>query len=306
MNLNRRSFIKSAGAAAAGTALTGSAIISLASCGKSGENSGTSDSTGTPEMTTVTASIPDFGLQLYSVRDIIGKDPKGVLKQIAGFGYKKIESYQGDQGVFWGLTPKEFKTYMDELGMTIVSTHADTTKNLEKAATEAAEAGLSYILQPYIGPQKTLDEWKKRADEFNKRGEICKKAGIKFGYHNHDYSFKEQKGKIPQEILLDNTDKDLVIYELDLMWIEAAGADAAAHMKKYAGRYDLCHIKDFVREPKVESTDLGKGVVDYQSLLKVAADNGITQFIVEQEEYPGPVLTSIANDAQYMKKLVFK
>lgn len=307
MNFNRRSFIKSAGAFSIGGALTGSAILSLSSCGQSGEKSEGADSTGVADAANASApAIPDFGLQLYSVRDIIGADPKGVLKQIAGFGYKKIESYQGDQGVFWGMKPKEFKAYMDELGMTIVSTHADTTKNLEKAAAEAAEAGLLYILQPYIGPQKSIDEWKKRADEFNKRGEICKKAGIKFGYHNHDYSFKELEGQIPQEVLLDNTDKSLVVYELDMMWSEAANADSKAHLTKYAGRYDLCHIKDFVKEPKIESTDLGKGVVDYPSLLKVAFDTGIKQFIVEQEQYPGPVLTSISNDSEYMKKLIFK
>jgi len=305
MTFNRRLFLRSAGAAAVGTVFTSSMVFSLSSCGKSGEKSESSDSTDVAKTASSGPAIPDYGLQLYSVRDVIGKDPKGVLKQIAGFGYKKIESYQGDQGVFWGMKPKEFKSYMDELGMTIVSTHADTTKNLEKIAAEAAEAGLSYILQPYIGPQKSLDEWKKRADEFNKRGEICNKAGIKFGYHNHDYSFKELDGKIPQEILLENTDKSLVFYELDIMWIEAAGADAITHIKKYAGRYDLCHIKDFVREPKVESTDLGKGIVDYPGILKVASENGIKQFIVEQEEYPVPVMTSISNDAEYMKKLVF-
>lgn len=306
MTFNRRLFLRSAGAAAVGTAFTSSMVFSLSSCGKSGEKSESSDSTIVAGTNSTAPSIPDYGLQLYSVRDVITKDPKGVLKQIAGFGYKKIESYKGDQGVFWGMKPKEFKAYMDELGMTIVSTHTDTTKDLEKVAAEAAEAGLSYVLQPYIGPQKTIDEWKKRADEFNKRGEICNKAGVKFGYHNHDYSFKELEGKIPQEVLLENTDKSLVFYELDLMWIEVPGVDAAAHIKKYAGRYELCHIKDFVREPKVESTDLGKGIVNYPSLLKVASDNGIKQFIVEQEEYPGPVLTSIANDAEYMKKLVFK
>jgi sugar phosphate isomerase/epimerase len=302
MSYNRRLFIKSAGAAAAG-----SLVWQLTGCGTSGEKSGKSDSTAVADGTASTApSIPDFGLQLYSVRDVIGADPKGILKQIAGFGYKKIESYQGDKGIFWGMAPKEFKAYMDELGMTIVSSHADTTKNLEKTAAEAAEAGLTYILQPYIGPQKSLDEWKKRADEFNKRGEICKKAGIKFGYHNHDYSFAELDGKVPQEILLDNTDKSLVVFELDLMWIEVPKFDTIGHIKKYAGRYELCHIKDFVREPKVDSTDLGKGIVDYPSLLKIASDNGITQFIVEQEAYPEPVMKCIENDAEYMKKMVFK
>jgi sugar phosphate isomerase/epimerase len=300
MSYNRRLFIKSAGAAAAG-----SLVWSLSACGSSGEKSGSATATSS-DTAEANPSIPDFGLQLYSVRDVIGADPRGILKQIASFGYKKIEGYQGDQGIYWGMTPKAFKSYMDELGMTIVSSHADTTKNLEKAAADAAEAGLTYLLQPYIGPQKSVDEWKKRADEFNKRGEICKKAGIKFGYHNHDYSFKEMEGKIPQEILLDHTDKSLVVFELDLMWIEVPKYDTVAHLKKYAGRYELCHIKDFVREPKVESTDLGKGIVDYPSLLKVASDNGITQFIVEQEAYPEPVMKCIENNAEYMKKLVFK
>ncbi|CAG4998853.1 hypothetical protein DYBT9275_02094 [Dyadobacter sp. CECT 9275] len=301
MAYDRRLFLKSAGAAAAG-----SLIWSVSSCGGAGQKTGSADSTVTAESISTPPSIPEFGLQLYSVRDIIGSDPKGVLKQIADLGYKKVESYQGDKGIFWGLSPKDFKTYMDELGMTIVSSHADTTKDMEKMAAEAAEAGLTYLLQPYIGPQKTIDEWKKRADEFNKRGEICKKAGVKFGYHNHDYSFKPLDGQIPQEILLDNTDKSLVVFELDLMWIEVPKVDTSAHIKKYAGRYELCHIKDFVREPKIESTDLGKGLVDYASLLKIASDNGITQFIVEQEDYPGPVMQSISNDADYMKKFVFK
>jgi len=302
MTYNRRLFLKSAGAAAAG-----SLVFSISSCGGSKEKSAESaDSTGLAATGAGTPSIPDFGLQLYSVRDIIGKDPKGVLKQIADLGYKKVESYAGDKGFLWGLTPKEFKAYMDELGMTIVSTHADTTKGLEKAAAEAAEAGITYLLQPYIGPQKLLDEWKKRAEEFNKRGEICQKAGVKFGYHNHDYSFKDQDGKLPQEILLDNTDKSLVHFELDLMWIVAAGQDPVAHLKKYAGRYDLCHIKDLVSKPEPHSVDLGTGEIDFASLLKVGSDSGITQFIVEQEEYPGDVLTSIGNDAAYMKKLVFK
>ncbi|GAB3182313.1 sugar phosphate isomerase/epimerase [Telluribacter humicola] len=240
---------------------------------------------------------------MYSVRDLIGKDPKGVIKQLADLGYKKVESYQGDQGVFWGMSPKEFKAYMDEVGMTAVSTHADTTKDLEKLAGQAAEAGLSYVLQPYIGPQKTIDEWKKRAEEFNKRGEICNKAGVKFGYHNHDYSFQMLDGQMPQAILLDNTDPSLVMYELDLMWIVAAGVDPTEHLTKYAGRYELCHIKDLQREPKPHSVNLGQGVIEFPKILRVAADNGMKHYIVEQEEYPESVMASMAQDAQYMKQI---
>lgn len=296
MDNNRRLFLKRAGFASLG--LVG---FSMLSCSSSGDK----------ESGTATEAAPNkistFGLQLYSARDIIGGDPKGLMKQIAELGYKEIESYQGDQGVFWGMTPKECKAYLDELGVKMVSTHADTTKDLEKLAGEAAEAGLTYVLQPYIGPQASIDEWKKRADEFNKRGEICNKAGVLFGYHNHDYSFKEQDGQIPQEVLLDNTDPALVMYELDLCWISAANQDVAAHLKKYTGRYELCHVKDMLKREEgadVKQTDLGKGIIDYPSVLKVAMDTGMKHFIVEQEDYPESVMTSIANDAVYMKNLV--
>lgn len=301
MAYNRRFFLKAAGMAAAG-----SLAWPLASCSNSGNsNEGASaegDSTTTAGAATV-AAASEFGIQLYSVRDLIGKDPKGVIKQLADLGYKKVESYQGDQGVFWGMSPKEFKAYMDEVGMTAVSTHADTTKDLEKLAGQAAEAGLSYVLQPYIGAQKSLDEWKRRAEEFNKRGEICNKAGVKFGYHNHDYSFQTLDGQMPQQILLDNTDPSLVMYELDLMWIVAAGVDPAEHLAKYAGRYELCHIKDLQREPKPHSVNLGQGIIDFPKILQAAADNGMKHFIVEQEEYPESVMASMGQNAQYMKQI---
>ncbi len=298
MDYNRRLFLK-----AAGFASLGAVAYPLVSCNSGGDNASDSDSTALASTASGT-KIDNFGIQLYSARDIIGKDPKGVLKQIADLGYKEIEGYQGDQGVFWGMSPKEFKDYVDSLGMKFVSTHADTTKDLEKLANECAEAGLTYLLQPYIGPQKSIDEWKKRAEEFNQRGEICNKAGIKFGYHNHDYSFKELDGQIPQEILLDNTDPAKVVYELDMCWIFAANKDIASHLQKYAGRYDLCHVKDYAREPEPHQTDLGKGDIDYTEVLKVARESGMKHYIVEQEEYPESVMASLAYDADYMKTLI--
>lgn len=298
MQYNRRLFLKSAG-----FATLGAAALPLISCSTNTTNDSAADSTAVAGGTSG-RKISTFGVQLYSARDIIGKDPKGVLRQIAELGYQEIEGYQGDQGVFWSMTPKDFKSYVDGLGMKMVSTHADTTKDLEKLAGECAEAGLSYVLQPYIGPQKTVDEWKKRADEFNKRGEICNKAGVKFGYHNHDYSFKELDGQIPQEILLANTDPSLVMYELDMCWISVANRDIAEHLNKFKGRYELCHVKDYVRDPEVKQVDLGKGVVDYPTVLGVAEDTGIKHFIVEQEEYPESVMVSLKNDAEYMKNLV--
>ncbi len=298
MDYNRRLFLK-----AAGFASLGAVAYPLVSCNSGSDNASDSDSTGVVTAPGPT-KIENFGLQLYSARDIIGKDPKGVIKQIADLGYKEIEGYQGDQGVFWSMTPKEFKAYIDELGMNFVSTHADTTKDLEKLAGECAEAGLTYVLQPYIGQQPSVDEWKKRADEFNKRGEICNKAGVKFGYHNHAYSFEPVDGQLGQEILLDNTDPSLVTYELDMCWISAANKDIESHLLKYQGRYELCHVKDLVREPEPHSTDLGAGIIDYPKVLKVAQTVGIKHYIVEQEEYPESIMASLAIDAEYMKSMV--
>jgi len=255
-------------------------------------------------------TISPFGVQLYSVRDVIGKDPKGVMTQLAQMGYKQFESYSGQQGFLWGMTPAEMKSFLNDIGVKMVSTHfnfgqqMDKPDELQKSFDMAKGAGLTYILCPYIGPQKSMDDWKRIADRFNKAGEQAKKSGMKFGYHNHDYSFKPLDGQIPQEYLLANTDPKNVMFELDLCWIDVAGQDTEAHLKKYGKRYELCHIKDYKKvDGKPVQNDLGKGAVDFKKTLRVAMENGMKYYIVEQEEYPADVLTSMKNDAEYMKTL---
>lgn len=116
-----------------------------------------------------------FGLQLWTLKDDLPKDPKSVLKQVAGFGYNQIESFEGAQGIFWGMKNKEFKSYIGNLGMQIVSSHCDFKKDFERKAAEAGEIGMKYLIAPYLGPQKSIDDFKKAADMFNKCGDICKK-----------------------------------------------------------------------------------------------------------------------------------
>src|SRR5689334_14391287 len=113
----------------------------------------------------------NFGLQLWTIREDLAKDPKGVLTQVASFGYKQIESFEGGQGIFWGMKNTEFKKLMDDLGMKIVASHCDINKDFERKAAEAAEIGMSYLICPYLGPQKSIDDFKKYADTFNQRGE---------------------------------------------------------------------------------------------------------------------------------------
>ncbi|MCX6217925.1 sugar phosphate isomerase/epimerase [Spirosoma sp.] len=287
--MQRRSFLKQSGLLTAG-ALTLSQTNLLA---------------GAPSKL-----ISPFGVQLYSARDVMPKDPKGVMTELAKMGYKQFESFSGAKGFLWGMEPKEMKSFLDGLGVKMVSTHfnfrGDMEKpdGLKKSIEMAHGAGLTYLLCPYIGPQKTWDDWKKIADMFNTAGEEVSKAGLKFGYHNHDYSFRPLDGKLPQEFLLANTDPKNVMFELDLCWIDVAGVNTADHLKKYGKRYELCHVKDYtVQGGKPVQNDLGKGNVDFKKTLRTAMDSGIKYFLVEQEEYAESPMVSLKNDAEYMKKL---
>ncbi|MEZ0611301.1 TIM barrel protein [Fibrella sp. WM1] len=289
MQTNRRDFLKQAGLFSAGTLALSSSLT---------------DAFG--------GTIRNYGLQLYSVRDVLPKDPKGIMTQLAKMGYKQFESYQGEQGFLWGMEPAAMKSFLNGLGVKMVSTHFDfggaakDADKLQQYIDMANGAGLSYMLCPYIGPQKTWDDWKRVADSFNRVGEAVRNGGLKFGYHNHDYSFRPMPdGRLPQDYLLANTDPMNVMFELDLCWIEAAGQSAVDHLKQHGKRYELCHIKDYKKEAdgKVVQQNLGKGIVNYKAILKQAQKSGMKHFLVEQEEYPQSPMASMQVDADYMKTL---
>ncbi|MCX8019182.1 MAG: sugar phosphate isomerase/epimerase [Chitinophagaceae bacterium] len=249
-----------------------------------------------------------FGLQLYTLREDFPKDPKGVLAQVASYGYRQIESFEGPNGMFWGMRPKEFKNYINDLGMELIASHCNVFQDMEKKAAEAAEAGMKYLICPWIGPQKTMDDYKKMANRFNELGEICRKNGLRFAYHNHDYSFKPLEGRIPQEILMQETEASLVDFEMDIYWVVTAGADPAEWLKKNKNRFRLSHVKDRSKNPVADnsknSVDLGTGSIPFRKLLRTALRCGMEYFIVEQEAYPnGSPLEAVRKNAEYMKRL---
>lgn len=252
--------------------------------------------------------IPEFGIQLWTVKEDMAANAKDTLKQLASFGYKQIESFEGKQGIFWGMTNKEFKSYLDSVGTKIISSHCDTKTDFERKAAEAAEIGMKYLICPHKGPQKSIDDFKKIADEFNKNGEVCRKNGIRFAYHNHDYSWKPIDGQLPQEVMMDNTDKDLVDFEMDIYWVVAAGKDPLVYLKKYGNRFRLCHVKDLAKTAAgSESCQLGKGSIDFKTVLSTASANGMKYYIVEQEAFTNTnPLESAKVDAAYLKAFTFK
>ncbi len=257
-------------------------------------------------------NLKEFGLQLYTLRDVMPNDPKGVLKQVAQMGYKQIESYEGNKGMFWGMTNTEFKKYMDDLGMQIVSSHCDINKDFERKAEEAAAIGMKYLICPSLPAEAkmTADDYKKAADTFNQRGQTCKSKGLKFAYHNHDQAFLQRPGFIAEEVLLQNTDPSLVDYEMDIYWVVTGGQEPISWIEKYPNRFPLCHVKDRKKNIPISereaSVDVGTGSIDFKNILHIAKKNGMQYYIVEQEKYEGTTsLASAKADAQYLKKIKF-
>lgn len=292
---NRRRFIINSGIAAAGVGL----LPYWACKPKAAE-----------EAIAVTNGLDAYGIQLYTLRDDMPKDPKGILSQLASFGYTQIEGFEGSQGMFWNMSPGEFKSYIDGLGLSMVASHCNINENFEQKAAQAAEAGMKYLICPWIGPQKNLDGYKKFADQFNASGEICKANGIRFAYHNHAYSFVETEGVMPQDYLMDNTDPGLVDYEMDIYWVVTGKADPIAYLKKYPNRWTLCHVKDRLKDAGPDeaeaSCDVGTGAIDFVSILTVARDYGMKYYIVEQERYDNSTpIKSAETDANYLKKFQF-
>jgi sugar phosphate isomerase/epimerase len=262
------------------------------------------------ELMAMASKTKPFGLQLWSVKQALEKEPFVVLKQIAANGYQKIESFEGPNGMFWGMKNTAFKKVMDDLGMNMVSSHCNDTGNLksfELKAAAAGEIGLKYIICAFKGPQKSIDNFKEFADEFNACGEIAKKHGLRFAYHNHDYSFKAMDGIVPQDLMMKNTDPALVDFEMDLYWTRVAKVNPLAYMDKFPNRFKLVHVKDLAivnTEKGHESCIIGKGTIDYKTLLPEVAKRGILHMIAEQEDYTGTSeLDSAKDNAAYMKTL---
>jgi sugar phosphate isomerase/epimerase len=151
-----------------------------------------------------------------------------------------------------------------------------------------------------------LDDYKKAAETFNQRAEVCKKNGIRFAYHNHDYSFVQFDGQFPQDIMMSNTNPDTVDFEMDIYWVVTAGQDPIAWLEKYPNRFRLGHLKDrqagVAPSVKDASVELGKGGINFKQILASASKNGMKHFIVEQEKYEGTTPIKAAQaDADYMK-----
>ncbi|QJW89120.1 sugar phosphate isomerase/epimerase [Spirosoma taeanense] len=269
-----------------------------------------------PNLDAFAQSSKKVGLQLYTLRDLMAKDPEGTLKKVADIGYKEMELFGYADGKFFGKTPAEFAALLKNLGLTAPSGHYTTGKTMptvkgtltndwKRAVDDAAAIGQKYMVCAYLFPNERtkLDDYKQFADLFNKSAEVVKAAGMQFCYHNHDFEFQSLDGQMPYDVLLKGTDPNLVKLELDLYWATFAKQDPVALFKKHPGRFPLWHVKDMEKTAERAFAPVGTGSIDFQRIFDAKKIAGMTHYFVEQDVCKLPPLESIAISYKNVQKL---
>jgi len=233
------------------------------------------------------------GVQLYTVRDSMAKDVDKTLQAIAGIGYQEVE-FAG----YFTHTAKEIRGMLDRYGLASPSTHI----NGESVAVDpgpiietAAEIGHGYVTIAYMQEEnrRTVDDWKGWAEVANRLGEACRANGMRAGYHNHDFEFRPVDGVIPFEILLSETDAELLDFEVDFFWATEAGRDVRDVLAMAPGRMTMSHIKD--RNVAGHMVDVGDGEIDFAAILSDPAASSIRHCFVEHDVPEDPFRTVAAS-----------
>ena len=282
--MNRRSFVQRLGLTAAGG-------FALNCAGEIQEE------TAAPEPVSAGLGLTTVGLQLYTLRSIMADDFEGPVRKAVEIGYKEFElAGHGN------LTPKQIRSLLDELNVRSPAAHIGSNllrSELDEVIEDALVIGHDYVICPHPGdePYATIDDYKSMAEFFNAVGMKCKDAGVQFAYHNHSFEFEEIDGIVPFDVLMDETDAELVAIELDLCWIVNADKDPIAYFKKYPGRFHLCHVKDLTNDRQMR--DVGQGDIDFASIFAQSSLAGLKHYVVEHDQPDDPI-QSIANSFQYL------
>jgi sugar phosphate isomerase/epimerase len=297
MKTSRRTFVKTSAMAAAGVALL-------------------------PGCTLLGKKKKMVGLQLYSVRDDMMADALGSLTKVAKMGYEYVEHANYEERKFYKYAPAEFRKVLDSLGLKMISGHTvmgsqhwDEAKNdfsdsWKYTVEDAAVLGQKWVISPSMDENmtKTYDNFKHYMDIFNKCGALCKKSGMKFGYHNHWFEFTEKlNGEKIFDIIMRSIDPNLVALQLDIGNLYNGGAIALDVLNQYPGKFEIIHAKDEILakegSEKYESTILGEGIVDCKRTIDLATKLGGTYcYIVEQESYGDKTpMDCVQKDLEIMK-----
>ena len=264
----------------------------LPSCG----TSSTPDNGGVTATTVGTEEPDQFGgIALYTLRDTMGKDPKGVLRAVADMGYEYIEAAGYADGKYYGMTPADFKATLAEVGLKPMSSHQSsmTRENAKQEVADAKAAGFRYIVIPVppegifhydpatqtLGMKGTVAE---TSDIINTIAAEAAAQGMMALYHNHDFEFKPNAdGVVPMDYFIENSNPDELNFQMDLYWVTKAGADPLEYFDRYPGRFKAWHVKDMDEQGRF--APVGTGSIDFDRILAAQEKSGMEFYLVEQD-----------------------
>jgi sugar phosphate isomerase/epimerase len=261
--------------------------------------------------------IPDIiktkktlAIQLYTVRDAISENLEKTLERLAALGFKELEIY-GYNGSFFGKNRNEFQTILKNTGLKVISSHHTTGILHQDKGTLLNDWGKSvedlhfidakYMVCSYLFPEeRNIENYKKLPELFDQSGELTKKSGIQFAYHNHDFEFEKfDDTQNVYDFILKNTSPDLVKMELDLYWISKAGLDPVTYFEKYPKRFPLWHVKDMKKSNK-DFTEIGNGTIDFKRIFEAKEKAGLQYWFLEQDSSDKDIFESIQISKKYI------
>lgn len=257
-------------------------------------------------------TLQTIGVQLYTLRSVLPKEPLKTLQALEEIGYREAEVISGGLDALWpSLTQTKLKPVSIHLSTPLFMAQAD---KLPAALEDAKKRGIQYAVCPYIAPQDRggADVIKRLAETLNKAGAMCAQSGMTLCYHNHAFEFAPAGDGTLLDVLMTASDAKLVNLELDIMWSQVAGVDPVSVLKKYAGRVPLMHVKNVAKGvgpqfnegvPRDAFKEVGAGVIDIAAVLKAAPAAGVKHYFVEQDQTPGDPLVSLRESFQYLSKL---
>lgn len=251
------------------------------------------------------SKLDRIGIQLYTVRREFATDADGTLARLATIGFKEVEFAGYPEG-----TATSLRAMLGRHGLTAPSSHVGLSAlrgDWDRTLDQAATIGQRYVVVPSVpsNQRQTLDDWKRLAALFNKGGETAKAKGIQLAYHNHDFEFVPIEQRAPYDLLLAETDPQLVALELDLYWMTNAGHDPLTWFTRWPGRFPLVHVKDMDATPRRSFAPVGKGTIDFAKIFKQAKQAGIKHYFYEQDEAEGSPFDAAKVSFEYLRSLTF-
>lgn len=244
-----------------------------------------------------------IGLQLYTLRSAMAADFEGTLDRVAEIGYREVE-FAG----YFDREPAELKRALANAGLAAPAAHVPiemVRDDLPGLLETARTIGHRWLVVAWIPEEeRSADDYRAVADLFNRAGEATGAADLRFAYHNHDFEFVEMDGQLPYDILLAETERELVDFELDLYWVTRGGYDPLAYFERHPGRFPLVHVKDSAGPPEHHMVDVGAGVIDFGAIFARSERAGIRHYFVEHDNPPDS-LASVSASYDYLANLTF-